>query len=231
MKKQLALALAGLVIVISAGLVHGKLTSRWRLSSALADVTTRLPQVPMQIGNWTSVEVPIGARELKGAGAFGWLSRRYAESGTGVAASVMLLVGLPGDIATHTPDVCYPGAGYTLGGSEEMVLRYGTPERTVKLRTAIARKEGPSPSVLRIYWAWNDRTGWSAPDDARWTYATAPALCKLYVVRETSGGVVPPTEDPCIELIAQLLPAIDRVVFSDTPTSVDQERITPGRSQ
>ena len=49
------------------------------------------------------------------AGAVGYISRLYKNPGKGLEISVLLLSGLPGDITTHTPDACYPGAGYDPG--------------------------------------------------------------------------------------------------------------------
>jgi len=44
--------------------------------------------------------------------------------------------------------------------------------------------------------------------------AAAPALCKVYVIRETSGRVVAPEEDPCNDFLTLFLPEFDRIVSS-----------------
>ena len=44
--------------------------------------------------------------------------------------------------------------------------------------------------------------------------ASAPALCKLYVIREATGAAVDPQNDPCYDFLTLLLPEIDRCVFS-----------------
>ena len=41
-----------------------------------------------------------------------------------------------------------------------------------------------------------------------------PALCKLYVIRETAGAAVDPEDDPCNDFLNVFLPELDRLVFS-----------------
>ena len=103
--------IAALVMIIGTGLVHGAWTNRWRTAPALAALAGRLDSLPKEIGEWTSVSRELPAREQTMAGAVGYISRVYTNPGKGLSISVLLLSGLPGDISTHTPDACYPGAG------------------------------------------------------------------------------------------------------------------------
>jgi hypothetical protein len=204
--------LAAVVLIAGAGLVHGAWTNRWGAPPALTELASRLQTLPKTLGDWTSVDRELGARELEMAGAAGYVSRLYTNPARGFAVSVLLLTGLPGNIATHTPDACYPGAGYALGASEDYDRKYGPEEQIAQFRTAIAAKGGPTPSTLRIYWTWHSSKGWSAPEEARWTLGAEPFLTKLYLVRETSGAKVDPKADPCNELINRILPELDRLI-------------------
>ncbi len=70
---------------------------------------------------------------------------------------------------------------------------------------------------LRIYWAWNDGKGWSAPDDARLSsvaYRHSPVLYKLYVQRDLNGPAQASREEPCQSLLKVLLPELDRTLFA-----------------
>ena len=76
--------------------------------------------VPDVLGDWkVSSKRELPSRELAMTGAVGYISRTYTNPGKALAVSVLLLSGLPGAITTHTPDACYPGAGYTLGNAEK----------------------------------------------------------------------------------------------------------------
>jgi len=203
---------AALALIVGSGLVHGAWTNRWRTAPALAELAARLESVPTVLGDWTATSRAIPPRELAMAGGVGHIARVYTNPTKGLTVSVLLLCGLPGNISTHTPDACYPGAGYTLGNSERFVHRYGVPERTAEFQTAIARRAGTKPSSLRLYWAWRAPSGWSAPANARWAFAAEPMLSKLYIVRETGGVAVDPKEDPCVQFLSLLLPELDRVM-------------------
>jgi hypothetical protein len=205
---------AAVVVIVGAGLVHGAWTNRWGPSPALAALGARFESVPMVIGDWkgTALELPPADRAM--AGAVACLDRVYKNPSRGASVTVLLLGGLPGRIGAHTPDVCYPGAGFTLDSPSAFERRYGADDHRAEFKTALATRQGTNPSVLRILWSWNASKGWSAPEEPRWTFGAAPALCKLYVVRETAGAVVDPGVDPCNDFLSVFLPEVDRLVFA-----------------
>ncbi len=203
---------AALALIIGSGLVHGAWTNRWRTSPGLALLAARLESVPTVLGDWKGISQPVSSKQMAIAGAVGQVSRVYTNSKNGTSVSVLLLSGLPGNISTHTPDICYPGAGYTLGETQAHAQAYAVPQQTAGFQTTIASRSGTSPSRLRLYWAWHGSSGWSAPENARWAFAAEPYLVKLYVVRETGGVAIDPKQDPCTEFLSLLLPELDRVI-------------------
>jgi hypothetical protein len=207
---------SAVILIIGAGLVHGAWTNRWGPSAALAALASRIDSVPMVIGDWkvtAQSQLTPGERVMTGAVAS--FSRVYTNPHRGVSVSVLLLGGLPGKISTHTPDVCYTGAGFILGSPSVYDFRYQREgERRAEFQTAVATRSGTNPSILRIIWGWNASKGWAAPSEPRWSYGAEPALCKLYVIRETAGAVVDPGVDPCNEFLSVFLPEVDRLVFS-----------------
>ncbi|MBV8309680.1 MAG: exosortase-associated EpsI family protein, partial [Planctomycetaceae bacterium] len=103
-------AVAALALIVGSGLIHGTWTNRWRTAPALAELAARLDSVPTVLGDWTATAQAIPPRQMAIAGAVGQISRVYTNPTKGLTVSVLLLCGLPGNISTHTPDVCYPGA-------------------------------------------------------------------------------------------------------------------------
>jgi hypothetical protein len=177
-------------------------------------MAARLQSVPMTIGDWTATSTVLPANELSMTGAVGYFLRYYRNAKSGVTITALMLCGLLGMISTHTPDVCYAGAGYAITTRSLHQQTYGKPERRAHFRTATASRGGTSPSILRIFWGWNSSNGWSAPETPRWAFAPVPALCKLYVVRETQGQDAEPKVEPCGEFLRDFLPELDRTVFS-----------------
>jgi Protein of unknown function (DUF3485) len=205
---------AAAVLIVGAGLVQGAWTNRWTMSPALAALPAKFESVPMVIGDWKATARDLPARERAMAGAEAYLTRVYTNASRGVSVSVLLLGGLPGNISVHTPDVCYPGAGYVLGSPTTFQRPDGIELQPAEFCTALATREGTNPSILRIFWAWNASKGWLAPEEPRWKFAAVPALCKLYVVRETAGVVVDPKDDPCNDFMSVFLPELDKLVFA-----------------
>jgi hypothetical protein len=203
------------VLIVGAGLVHGTWTHRWGASAAVKDLAARMESLPTVLGDWKMTEsYEISPAEIAMTGATGHVSRQYTNTSRGVSVSLLLLGGLPGKISTHPPDVCYRGTGYMLEAPSPYVCRYGSGGRDAELRTMAATRQGTSPSSLRIFWGWNDSKGWSAPAEPRWQFGAAGALCKLYVVRETSAANVDAASDPCTDFLSVLLPELDRILFS-----------------
>ncbi len=217
MKNTVTIAGAVALIAVS-GLVHGTWTNRWRAAPELKSLATRFQSVPRQIGDWTATSRSLPPREMAIAGAVGEALHVYTNSAANQSISVMLLCGLPGNISAHTPDACYPGAGYSLGESQRYVQSYGDPPRVAEFQTAVATRTGVNPSRLRIYWTWHGSSGWSAPENPRWAFAAEPMLTKLYVVRQTGAVQDDPSADPCAAFLSLLLPEVDRLINPSTRT-------------
>lgn len=223
MKKYVLFATAA-ALIVGTGLVHGGLTNRWRTAPALTALAAQLSTLPSTLGEWNlanTAELP--PREKAMTGAVGYLSRVYTNTRKGQSVSILVLSGLPGQISTHTPDVCYPGAGYTLGDTQQFTRRFGEPAQVAEMQTAMANRTGANPSFLRLFWGWRSSKGWTSPENARWEFAAEPMLTKLYVIRETGGVNVPPEQDPANEFLSLLLPQLDSIVAqaSSAPPAAD----------
>ena len=103
-----------LALVVCGALVNGAVTQRWNVFPTDADLTARLHATEIRFEDWQPTEVPTEMPLNERSTA---TSRRYAAPGGTRVAVVSLISGIPGSVATHTPDVCYPGSGYkTLRG-------------------------------------------------------------------------------------------------------------------
>jgi hypothetical protein len=205
-----------LCVLIGAGLVHGAYTARWSATRQLVGIRDRFDSIPMTIDGWRGRVLETSARELLVSGATAHFSRKYTHSDTGDSVSVLLLAGTPGHLASHAPDVCYPGAGYSLGAPRLSKIHYGPDGRLATIQIASATRGGPSPSSLTIRWAWHATAGWRSPDEPRWAFLGEPLLIKLYLVRESAGSPIEPENDPADRFLQIFLAEVDRQVFRPT---------------
>ena len=83
-------------------------------SLALTELAVQFESVPMVIGDWNGTPFDFSPDDRAKAGAVACLGRLYSNPNRGVSVSLLMLGGLPGNISTHGPDICYPGAGYLL---------------------------------------------------------------------------------------------------------------------
>jgi hypothetical protein len=205
--------LAAAAVLVASGLAHGLRTGRWGPPADLDAAAARLGRLPAAAGDWEAQDMAMDRRHLDAAGVAGHLSRRYVNRRTGEAATVLLLCGKPGDVAVHTPDVCYEAAGYARDGGIERLRPDGVQD--ADLFTARFRRGGAAPEPLRIYWTWSDGGAWQAPENPRLTYAGSAALYKLYVVQPMTRLDRPAAEEPAADLLRALLPQARQCLAAD----------------
>jgi len=210
--------LAALIIVAGA-IVEGYWSFRWQSSDdelALNPLAQAVEQVPLSIDVWKASEVvPPDPRVVQISGARALFNTTYRDQTQGDSVTVYLLAGWSRDIAVHTPDACYPGAGFVMETSPQpFTVSYsaqesGGPTRQAEFMTAVFTKSEPTGVTrLRVFWSWNDGRGWRAPRFPRWMYGGRRPLVKLYVVAESPLGQLP-HQSPALRFAAVLLPVLD----------------------
>ncbi len=205
-----------LSIVIATAIVAGQQSNRWKTSHELDVAAARLERVPLVIGDWAGRAEPIDPRAMTAAEVDGFLMRRYESRRTGRNIGVLLVCGRPGPVAVHTPDVCYPGAGYEMAQPQPQrsVLSLGTGHADAEFFWAGFRRDGSiTRDGLRVQWSWNATNKWSAPDNARLAFAGQPFLYKLYVISEMTGEDEPADVGAETDFLRQLLPELEKVLF------------------
>jgi hypothetical protein len=180
------------VAIVFAGWMHGQQTGRWGESDELSQAVERIAHIKMELGEWNGQSSEIDARQLKIGEIAGYASRTYTNRKNGDQVGVLLICGRPGPVSVHTPDVCYQGAGYTMGQQVPQALS-GIPGQQPEFWSAQFTKE-PGPQVLHILWSWSNGGRWQAPDHPRFTFYRSKYLYKLYIIRSN-----PPHDDVLVD--------------------------------
>jgi exosortase len=206
--------LLALALVLLQGLVHGWWTDRWTVSEEPGVSAARLADVPLTVGEWDGEALALDPHHQAIGEIRGYLLRRYVHRSRKTVLSVLLVCGRPGPISVHTPDVCYRGSGFAPDAPPER-RTVETDAPPAEFWTATFRqRDAVPPTRLCIFWAWNDKAGWRAVDYPRLTFARAPALYKLYVVRETAAADANDDALPVVDFLQALLPALDKALFT-----------------
>lgn len=211
MNRYLPVAAAVVLIVITA-IVQGTWTERWGQFPELALYAEQMKKVPMQIGDWVGEDTPetdTNKRVLELAGAVGSLSRVYRNE-RNEQVSIFVVCGRLDDVFFHTPDRCYPAAGFETNGEvTKQSIEIGS--EVAQFKTAMFLKADPGGNQnLRIYWSFNGSGPWVAPDEHRWSFAGQRALYKIYVVAPASGRDVSMDQNPAVDFIHVLMPELNK---------------------
>ena len=130
---------------------------------------------------------------------------------------MLLVCGRPGPVAVHTPEVCYPGAGFELAQDRpaKVVVQPGSGYPPAVFRSALFRQqEALTPASLRIYWSWNSIGNWAVPEYPRFAFAGRPYLYKLYVIFELAGERAEAADATETEFLRQLLGAPENTLHA-----------------
>ena len=214
--------LVAIAIIVSTGYTHGGWINRWALSRELDLAISRLDRVPMTIGGWTGRTQEVDPRAMIGAGLDGSLMRFYDNSRTGRRVGLLLVCGRPGPVSVHTPDICYPEAGYEMTRRQPAKFPAHPDPRSAPvefLQADFDQEISFPPKHLRIYWTWNAKGIWSVPENPRLAFASRDYLYKLYVFYERLGDVERSEDDSFGEFLGQLMPELDKALFPSDPAS------------
>jgi hypothetical protein len=236
---QLAIVAAAVALVAAATVVQGRWTERWAPISrdeVIAAARLLEERFPNTFGEWqVERELESDPKEIEAAGAVGHISRLYRNNRTKARVSAFVVCALPYDASAHTPDRCYPGAGFTIGESEHRVKVPVGDGRSAEVLTGTFAKAG---QTLRIFWTYgvagdagDGRIDWVAPQLPRIALSGEPSVYKLYAIADQTRVGTSQSMVECEGFISQLAPALDAALAgADNPPVGTQPPIQPGES-
>jgi len=104
-----------IALLVLCGVGYRTLTARYADLSGTPLPRGTLKQLPLQIGGWSGVEVPLDERIVQATDTDDLVNRKYVRRSGKDAVLLYIAYGLRmRDLAPHRPEVCYPGAGWTI---------------------------------------------------------------------------------------------------------------------
>jgi hypothetical protein len=179
---HLALAMAGVALVLAAGAAYGHYARRWGAPPDLDAAAQRVVSMPKQIGNWhLDQEEEMSAGTIQMLECAGYVNRRYVDTTTGESVSIAVIVGPPGPIAVHTPEICYSSRNYKLARERETTRLVAPDGKAHQFWNTGFSSRGARAEGLNVLYAWSAGDEWIAAKSPRFEFATSPALYKLQI--------------------------------------------------
>jgi hypothetical protein len=215
MSRLLLLLIVAAVLLVD-GYVYGLWTGRWHESHELQEAAARLDRLPLTVGDWQGTPKELDPKAVKIAQFAGYTVRRYENRRTGSAVSLLVACGRPGPLAVHTPQICFPGAGYRMTGEPtRSTLDLPGGAAAEYWTTTFKNGDDTVPEQVRVVWLWNAKGAWSAPDNPRWQFAGLPVLYKIYVTQEYLPRNEETDGDDCRAFLREIIPELDKVIAAN----------------
>lgn len=221
----LVTSLAAAAFVIATTYLHGRMTERWtgrNVSGQLKQAAEAMERLfPRQAGDWQAVD-DIGAdpRELERAGAVGHVSRTFRRGSDGAMVAAFVVCATPHHASGHTPDRCYPGAGFEIAETEHRATIALSDRRSAEAFSGTFRKSG---QTIRVYWTYGVDGRWVAPQIARIELADAASVYKLYAIVDETTLTAGAGARICDDFLRHLLPEFNAALErSDTERVSDE---------
>ncbi len=187
MTKSLIAILAAIALTVGPAVLQGRYSNRWGTPVDLTLAGEQLHQFPRELGPWQNLEDerPLSDAVCQELGLVEHFHRQYVHTATGERMHVLLMVGPPGRLVRHPPDVCYANRANEQLGDSEMLDVSGGRQRSQFELLRFRRTAQPVPSEFEVAYAFSVGEGaWAAPTSPRMAYGGEPVLYKLQVLCE-----------------------------------------------
>jgi hypothetical protein len=201
----------------------------WQIQSLQAESAAcpfPLSELPRVLGSWVALEgsdAQLDPEVAKFAGSSDHVIRVYADEQSGERATALILYGLARQVSSHTPDVCYPAAGYRLV-PERVDHKFSIPGLTapVQYRSAVYTKRvGGIGKYEEASHTFFHHGQWLPDLENRWKmFRYYPGVFKVQLQRNVNtSGAAKDRNDPSESLLKELTQAITNRVSQNKMTS------------
>jgi Protein of unknown function (DUF3485) len=181
------------VVVGSSG---GYRYSRDRKFQSLNQESEKAPfplnEFPKVLGNWHEVEgteTALDPEVARIAGSSDHVIRTYVNVNNGERAEVMILYGLATLVWPHTPNACYPAAGFkSVPPSREVEIDVPESTATARFREENFAKYKTGAGIYQqVYYSFRNADEWGLNMENRWkSFRYHPGMFKIQVQRQVA---------------------------------------------
>ena len=205
--------MAVLGLTIGPAIVSGQFTHRWGPPADLSLAAGRLDKLPSEFGTWRLLaeSEPLSERISKELGLAGDLGRDYVDRESGAMVGLLLMVGQPGRLIRHPPEICYANrANDRVGDIRNLSL--GDSGSEFSLLEFRRESVGLNEHFLVAYGFTDDGKIWKSPESPRMEYGGEAKLYKAQVISISNGGDDQVTQKAIENFLSELVKAFPAVL-------------------
>ncbi len=190
-----------------------------RLTRERLRPTIKLADIPLELGPWKGVNETLDPMIARATGADQIVTRRYVNQDTGVSIEVILLYGPAVNMYIHSPELCYPTAGFAqVAGPDSRAIK--TANSTIPFRTLVYSKgEGGVANLQEVYYTWWYNGRWSPQLGNHKDFERIPSMYKVHLSRTVTGGENRTVGNPCERFLGALMPELERRMSESLPST------------
>jgi hypothetical protein len=205
-----------MLLTAGAGAMAGKFNNRWGQPVDLIAAGERLDQVRQNFGDWEMLqEFEFDADVAQMLQCSGHLHRAYRHKPTGDVVNMFVIVGPPGPISVHTPEICYSSRDYDIIAPRER-LSVGDGQTFWGLSM---RGNDLMANAMHIAYAWSAGQNWQAAEQPRFTFGGQPLLYKLQLSSRTADNLPESAEKTSERFLKEFLPVIQADLLGSASAS------------
>lgn len=142
-----------------------------------------LKELPLSLGSWQGEDASLDPQIARKAGASDAISRRYVHQTTGATVELIVLYGPAVELFFHTPEVCYPAAGYTQrDGPDQRLIGSGGVVAPFRSLVFVKGQEAEADRV-EVYYSWRYQGRWTPELGTFKQFERIPGVYKIQLAR------------------------------------------------
>jgi EpsI family protein len=130
-------------------------------------------RISFSLGDWSGTDHRLSDRTIEILGTKNVLSRTYAAPGQSATVSFLLIFAQHTRRATHPPEICLKGEGYTIEGMSSVAMDLGGSRRKFEVRELVVSK-GEERLLVQYVFKHADRYS-----SNYWSHQARVAMAKL----------------------------------------------------
>jgi hypothetical protein len=174
-----------------------------------------LSEIPNVLGDWSMVPgsaTTLDPETAQIAGSSDHIIRHYTRSKSGETVSILVLYGLATRVFGHTPEACYPSAGFAVERpmTEHKLTSPGSPKSATYSAGVYSNQK--QATISEVVYSFRHAGEWTPEAASRWKrFRSYPGMFKIQIERHVNVSAVeaPIENSPSVELLGELMQEVE----------------------